>query len=192
MNTPKLLLPLIIILATASLGFGQAPPSPSTELFIGYSFNVQGRGNVALHGWQLAGAGRFNEWSSLVVDLTGHYTAPAEGSFDGIPLRADIAIYSFRVGPRFDLLRTNRFGVFAQGLLGGNYLLAVVRSQINPNDSADLKSRGFAALVGTGLDFHLNQRVSVRVLQADFNMLRILHNGSYGPRFASGLVVKFD
>lgn len=160
------LLFLVLMIVTPVTAYGQ------NELFMGYSFNWQH--GLKLHGFDVAGAGAFNDWASIVVDVTGHYTSPA-------------SVYSYRVGPRFAVLRTPRVTQYVQALIGGNY----VKAPLAFIGTDDLKSRDLALAVGFGVDARINDHLSYRVFQMDYNLLRVVHVGTHGARITSGIIVKF-
>ena len=49
---------------------------------------------------------------------------------------------------------------------------------------------GFAAAVGGGADWHLNDTISLRIPQYDYSLMRISGGNSSGLRVSTGLVFK--
>jgi len=174
-----------VLSLAAALGFtaslaGAAPrkaapaPSPSPDLFAGYSYTEAG--DAGLHGIGLSGSLPLDDAFSLVLDLSGH-----DGSFAG----ADFDQVGLMAGARWSPTRS-RLRPFAEGLVG------IVRTSLSL-DAGDVSVSdsdsdwGFA--LGGGVDYRLGKRWSLRGL---FHLRLLQGEGNWDadPRFAVGFVYR--
>jgi len=141
---------------------------------IGGAFNLNGgSGSLAYN---------FSDRFSAIADVGGY-------RFSGLPSGLSSNLYTYLFGPRYTLRKSRRFVPFAQVLLGGARVTA--RSgNVNAGENA------FSASVGAGLDLALRERVSLRVLQADYLLTRFPNlNGNSATenhvRISVGIVFHF-
>lgn len=187
LRSQSLLLSLSLVLAFTSICSGQPPRG---DVFAGYSFTRQGNSNF--HGWNAAVVGNYNDWFGIAVDMSGHYVSQ-DGVIQAIPVTTDRHLYALRAGPRFKFPAFRKLTPFAQALLGGGYTRATSISRVMPGTQvSETKSRGFAAAIGFGFDYDLNDVVAFRILQADYSALRVPGDVWSGVRLSTGIVFKLD
>lgn len=150
------------------------------QVFGGYQFTNAGLGDSRVNvakGWDADFEYRVNRGLGIVGDVSG---TNKEGS----------KVHTFMGGPRV-YISGRKFRPFAEGLFG----MAVLSS--NGSNSSKM-SMAF----GGGLDWKVGRNLSVRLVKADYNMVKIdgftpLPGGSgwitymTNMRFATGFVFKF-
>ncbi len=140
--------------APASVAQQQDNP-PKVEVFGGYQWYSPNTtvpdllGNPlklpsAPKGWGSAITYNFDKHFGLTADFGGNYSSPAN-------------TYTATIGPRF-MWRTQGLNLFAQTLLGGNFLKV---------SGFDTKN-GIGAVLGGGVDLPIGKRFSWRMLEADY------------------------
>ena len=180
---------LSLSLALAFACVCSAQPSRG-ELFTGYSFARQA--DLNFNGWNVAVVGNYNAWFGIAVDVSGHYLSNND-VIQAVPVTTNHHLYDIRAGPRFKFLPYRKLTPFAQGLLGGNFYRASSNSRVAPAmQVSEAKSRGFAAAIGFGFDYDLNDVVAFRLLQADYSIVRVPGDALNGFRLAIGIVFKFN
>ena len=174
----KLIL-LVVLVAAAVPSFAQSS-SPSTEIFVGYSYlNAQPfGGRTSLNGFGASFAQNFGEKWGAVAEFGGNYATvheviPGAGTFD-----LKTSIYPFLFGPRLSHRGKAATG-FGHVLLGG--------ARINVEGGS---GTSFAMAVGGGLDVNAGKSFAVRVGQVDYFPNRL--NGTWNSdfRFQAGIVIK--
>jgi hypothetical protein len=173
----KLLLAALLIVGCATISLAQTTdPYPKNELFVGYSYEdadvnslTVNPGRAGLHGVDLAYTRNVNRVVGVTVDFSGHVKretlATAAGS-----VQHDQEQYNFLGGLQFKARNQTRVTPFAHALAGGGFFRgfsAVLSPASNTFFFDDAKS--FAAVFGGGLDVRASRRITVRVIQADYN-----------------------
>ncbi|MFZ4986450.1 MAG: outer membrane protein [Blastocatellia bacterium] len=174
------ILPLFLLftpLATA------AQDTPRAELFLGYSALVSPsevsvttdlveeirlkREIGFINGWNASLSVNANHWLAFTGDFSGHYGSidyNAQTSVVRLGFRSSNRIHHYLIGPQLAAnLGASR--LFFRGLIGGVSLresatVGVIR--INESDT------GLAIGAGGGVDYHVNDRISWRIFQADY------------------------
>jgi len=147
---------------------------PAWEFYGGYSYMRADLGGVdqGLHGWDFDVAQNLNRWFGGVMNFTGHYAHPGG---------ANVNVHSFAYGPRFTYRKSERLVPFGQVLLGA------VRGSVGYLGLSQAKfDFGFAA--GGGLDYKVNDRVAIRVIQADYLATPFFKLRQDNVRASAGLV----
>lgn len=157
-----------------------AASRPLGELFVGYSYSAQGR--PTMHGWHSSLLSQLTDRVGILVDLSGHYWSPDVPVF-GLPLDVNAGLHAYRFGPQIKMVTGRTVTTFVHVLVGGNYLHV-----FGGGDIAGL--HGFAAAVGGGADWHLNDTISLRIPQYDYSLMWISGGNSSGFRISTGLVFK--
>lgn len=161
------------LLALLVLGFavpGSAQDS-KVDIFGGYSY-VRGGPGFGLpsgnaSGWEATLSYNWKPWLSLNADIDGHYCC-------------DQTMHDFLFGPQINLGH-GKLKPFVHGLVGASH-----------GTSGGVFSdtvRGFA--VGGGLDVKASDRISVRIVQADYLGTRYLDATQNHFRLSVGLVFHF-
>jgi len=158
--------------AAAVFVFGAAPTqaqeTPKAEVFAGYSytaFNDAGVDHLDGQGWHIAATGNVNRWFGFEGDASGHYE-------DGK------SVHYLQGGVRFTA-RGDRVTPFAHALTGVNFVDAF-------SDGMD-----WVMTVGGGVDIKVNDKVSIRAIQADYTPTLFLDGVNHNARLSTGVVFTF-
>jgi hypothetical protein len=161
------------------------PDYPKAEVFTGYSFFRANPEGFNLNGWNVSVTGNITHWFGIEGDFSGHYGRPTDF---GVPIEGvDINSHTVMGGPKFSL-RGGPVTPFSHFLLGF--------SRAGTNDFG-LSTSDFAvaAIVGGGIDIHINRTIAVRPFQADYLMTRFdpydIGARQDNFRFSAGVVFKF-
>ena len=137
-----------------------------------------------MKGGFVSGSATITYWLSAAGELTG-------GHANNIgPLGQNLTLTTYTAGPRVNF-RRQRFVTYAQALFGAAH---GSDSYFPEGSSYSTSANSFAFSTGGGLDYHLNHRFAVQILEAQY-----LHtgfpNGTDGSQnhlmLGAGLVVKF-
>jgi len=152
----------LLVLSTAA----RAQDAPKAEIFGGYSHSRAGGGDSGssfnVNGWNAAVTGNFNSWFGVTADFCGHY---------GSPGGTDVSRLSFLLGPTLRSRGHDKVSPFLHALFGG------VRGHrgITPAGSppplpqlAPASEAVFGMALGGGVDYNVNERVAIRLVQADY------------------------
>jgi opacity protein-like surface antigen len=143
------------------------------ELSAGYAYLRvdSSAGTLSLHGVSFSLARNITNWLAVVGDGGGYH-------LEGFRLG------TVQAGPRFTARPTRRISLSSQALLGFAH--------------ANAGGRGFPAYhesvawtVGGGLDCRLNDRVSLRVAQAEYMQTRLGGQVQHNFRAGAGIVLNF-
>jgi outer membrane protein OmpA-like peptidoglycan-associated protein len=173
---------------------------PGGEIFLGYSyvrFNTQSAtlpgGAVVNQQFNFIPGGiaqanaNVNRWFGLTADFAGY------GVHNVTSINAKFYTYLF--GPRFILVRTHRWTVFADALGGG----ARVSATLNGPPNTIFFNRSFhdnaaAAAGGGGVDFTFRKHVAFRIAEAEYLFTTFgdnNHNRQNNLRLSTGIVFRF-
>jgi Outer membrane protein beta-barrel domain len=144
---------LTIVLITGS---AYSQDAPRAEVSMGYSFlRLGGTGGMNQNGGDISIAGNVNRWFGVVGDLGGYHSSPFGESLD---------TYTFLIGPRFSLRRSEKISPFVQVLVGGAHLAAGAggfSASVTP----------FVMSAGGGVDLQISQHIALRP-QVDYLAFR--------------------
>ncbi len=165
---------------------------PRYEVFGGYSYNnFDDFGAVNLNGWNASLSWNPNRWLSFVADFSGHYgTERFTFVFPPNPpmqVRTGRRQHTFLFGPRFSDRGDKRFTPFVHTLFG----IARFSSESTPPFFFDFAQTGLAVSLGGGIDIKLNDRIGVRALQADLQILRSDFLSPHNFRYSAGIVFRW-
>ena len=143
---------------------------PRAEGYVGFShFRATGGGTVGFNGFEAAVTANVSRLFGLKFDLSGHYRSD---------FGERVSVYNYLGGVQLkNNARRARFKPFVHTLAGGARI-----------GVGGFSSTGFSAVVGAGFDVRAGRRVDVRVIQADYNLLRFGGEGSHNFRLGAGLV----
>ena len=103
---------------------------------------------------------------------------------------ASLTLSSFTTGVRYSPpLKRTRLQPFGEVLVGYSHISGSL-TQLQTTSS----SNGFAANLGGGLDVHLNQRLSLRLIEADYLVTTFdngINNHQNLLRVSTGIVLRF-
>jgi hypothetical protein len=185
----RLLVVVMMIFVSAVSGYAQQE-KPKYEVTGGYSYT--GFESQNMNGWFGSFAGTVNPWLGLAGDLSGHY-ASQSASGGGFSVSADTSLYSYRFGPRISKPVGQRMTPFAQMLFGGA-TLRTSGSTTTGSETFDVTQsvNGFAMGLGGGLDIDASERIGIRLLQAEYSMLRVQSQNLNGVRLSFGLIYRLQ
>jgi hypothetical protein len=168
---------LVALLAALCVPYASAQQSasdnedyPKAEGYVGFShFRATGGGTVGFNGFEAAVTANVSRIVGLKFDLSSHYRS------DFIER---VSIYNYVGGVQLkNNSRDASLKPFGHLLAGGARI-----------GGGFVSSNGFSAVVGAGLDIRAGRRVDVRVIQADYNLLRFGGGCSHNFRLGAGLV----
>ncbi len=148
----------------------QAQDVPKAEIFTGYSYSHIGNGSnsgINLNGWNASITGNVNSWFGITADFSGHYGSPQGTSTNR---------HSFLFGPKLTYRGADKISAFAHALFGG---VRAHRGLTPPGPSGSplpqlppVSETAFGMVLGGGVDYKVNTRVAIRLIQADYVMTR--------------------
>jgi outer membrane protein OmpA-like peptidoglycan-associated protein len=184
----------------ASAGSTNEDNRPGGEIFLGYSyvrFNTQSAtlpgGTVVNQQFNFIPGGiaqvnaNINRWFGITADFAGY------GVHNVTNVNAKFYTYLF--GPRFILVRTHHWTVFADALGGG----ARVTANLNGPAGTVFFNRSFhdnaaAAAGGGGVDYTFRKHVAIRLAEAEYLFTTFgdnNHNRQNNLRLSAGIVFRF-
>ena len=168
---------LLLITCCCLVVVTYAEDVPDAELFGGFSY-TRGDIDLNMYGWNASIAGVINPWFSIVGDLSGHYVNIAPDFVE-----AGLNMHSVAIGPQFSARGDSAVG-FARVLIGANRIGGTFA-----NCGGGRFYLAFTA--GGGVDIPLNERLAIRVIQADWVHIRVDEGSLNQARVSAGLVVRF-
>jgi hypothetical protein len=130
-----------------------------------------GMGPLSMQGLNIGLGLRVNPWLSVVGDGGGYHT---EG----------FRLATAQAGMRFRTPRKSRISGFAEVMVGLAHANAAARGLPNYHE-------GLAWTVGGGAELRINDRFSVRLIEADFMQTRLGGQTQNNSRVGAGIVVHF-
>jgi opacity protein-like surface antigen len=158
---------LVVAAASVAASAQTNDETPKGEVFAGYSFlsvdtaGFRDRGDV--HGFNVTGAGHFNEWFSLAGEVSGHY----EGGD---------ALHYVTGGPRVTYRNDSRVEPYAHVLAGAAFA----------NSNAN-----FALVAGGGVDVKVSDKVAIRAVQVDYAPIFFDNFTLHNVKVSTGVVFRF-
>jgi opacity protein-like surface antigen len=188
----RLILTLFFIICCASISFAQTTYYPKNEVFAGYSYlretgDTNGRN---LHGIALEYTRNIRQRLGITVDFSGHFSRTS------IPITGgEVSIkrerYNLLVGPRYNARSDSRVTPFVHALFGiGHSKIDASVISTSGNTFTFGKDTAFAMALGGGLDVKANEKISIRVIQVDYNPLFSGDNVQNNVRLSVGIVFK--
>ncbi len=214
----KIILSAIIFAFSASVGFAQTGDERhGFEVFGGYSNNQVDVGSTNnsnfssafksrehLGGAEASAVKNISRFIGIKADFSAHvreiqFTVPRTiGGTETESLKLNASLYNFLGGVQFKDNRKDggRVRPFGHALVGAAYGRTSVKSYTTGFCGAqgvscmglDDDDTGFAAALGGGIDVKLNNRFSVRAVQADYNPTRLNGTTQHNFRFGVGVV----
>lgn len=167
----------------------RAQTTPKAEMLVGYSFLRIEENN--LHGWNVSLAGVVNKNLAIVGDLSGHYSSEKQ-TFGTATFSSDLRAHSFLLGPRVSETVDGKWTPFAHALFGVSRVSASgdVRTAAGSSSSVEEADAGFAMAAGGGLDLKVSEKMALRLIQADYFLVRTDGFNSEGARISAGIVLR--
>jgi opacity protein-like surface antigen len=203
----------MLMIACASIAAAQSADYKKFEVFAGYSHNRVDTGIGAddddiddflderegFHGFNVSATGNVTRYIGFKFDASGHFKSRSV-PFGTIASAADIdsQIYNFLGGVQLKDNSTDvTFKPFAHALVGLGHVRAKVNFSndfciaISPSpcsvDSTESEN-GFAGAFGGGIDIRASDKIDIRVIQIDYNPMRVSGTTLHNFRFGVGIV----
>lgn len=167
---------------------GMAQEFPRYEVYTGYSLNTQ-KGDANINGWNGQVAVNFRKDFGLVADISGHQMGPEPG-VNGVAGWEDVRMLSYTVGPRAYTRSLEPVSIFAHMLMGQTRLRG--HEPVDGGGTERSLTRPFTMILGGGVDYPLNDRVGLRLIQVDYRLMRIRSVSSNGLRIGAGVTFTFN
>lgn len=203
----------MLMVACASIAAAQSSDYKKFEVFAGYSHNridtgisndAPSLGDIidereGFHGFEVAATANVTRYIGFKFDFSGHFKS-RDVPFGTIASGVDIEsrVYNFLGGVQIKNNSSDAtFKPFAHALAGGGHVRA--RVDINndvciaifpspcPGDFTESET-GFAGAFGGGLDIRAGDKFDIRVIQVDYNPMRISGQTLHNFRFGVGIV----
>src|ERR1700676_1279159 len=185
--------------AVFALGAAQAAPAqdtPKVEVFGGYSYLradiVTSGTQVSLNGASGSLAYNLSHWLAVVGDVGVYHQGSVTGS------RFSLTLSSYQVGPRLSLRKHKHLVPFGQVLLGaghagGTLYTSAIGTGVTPLGA----NNAFLLTAGGGVDWKLNHRIGIRLVQAEYLYSQFLNGSGNGDqqnnvRLSAGVVFSFS
>lgn len=184
-----------LFFAAAPAARAQAGPMDPTAFLprytAGFGFNYiranappTSCGCFAMNGGFLSGSAEIKYWLSAAGEITA-------GHANNIgPLGQNLTLTTYTAGPRVNF-RRQRFVTYAQAMFGAAH---GSDSYFPEGNSYSTSANSFAFSTGGGLNYHLNHRFAIQILEAQYlhtGFPNGANNGQNHLMLGAGLVVKF-
>ncbi len=165
-----------------------AQEKPTIEVFGGYSYTRLAPDNFVrrenLHGGQVSFT-----LNNAVRNFMG-FTAEVSG-YTGANSVADVTAYYLMAGPRF-AREGKRVTWFVQSLYGASRITTVNRNSLGAVNLNQTSTKFAFAPGGAGLDVKINERVAIRLFQADLlSLQRDYPTPALSVRVSTGVVIRW-
>ena len=171
----KWLFLIFVMACCTSLALGQTTDDPKNEFFAGYSYHSADINTLTIdphrtsqNGVNLAYKRNLNKHVGLKLDSSAHFKRDSQQLGAGQFTRRRDQYY-FLGGVEFKAPGHSRLTPFAQALVGAS-LFRGFTSNISPAGNVYTfdDATSFAMALGGGLDVRATDRISIRIIQADY------------------------
>ena len=184
----------VLILCSSSASAQEKQPVPKYDIFAGYQWLNPGGNIPASDG--MGGLVPFKlpsmaKGGGLAFGYNFHPNFALEGDI-GLNLKDQFDVSTYSIGPRFTW-RGDGINFFAHTLLGDNHLTSPLGAR-----------NGIGAILGGGIDLPIMRRVSLRLIEADYQWARqnyasivpsnqpdLRHASFEGARLRTGVLFNF-
>ena len=202
----------MLMIACSSIAAAQSEYK-KFEVFAGYSHNRVDTGlgdedpalddiideREGFHGFNVSATGNVSRYLGFKFDFSGHFksrSVPLGSVADAIDIES--RIYNFLGGVQIKDNSTDvTFKPFAHALVGGGHVRARVDISDGgciaifpspcPSDFTESET-GFAGAFGGGIDIRASDKIDIRVIQVDYNPMRISGQTLHNFRIGVGIV----
>jgi len=182
---------LLVFLPLSLLAQAQDPyPAPKAEVFAGYSLlRIDG---ATSNGWDFSIAGNLSNNLGIVADASGHYNRESSVTGAGTT-NSRLNFHSFLAGPRLTERRYKWISPFTHALFGFSRVNGSLGQSLTgvPSTSSKNDVSGFAMALGGGLDITADDRFFIRLIQADYFLVRADKIKHEGARISAGILFRF-
>jgi opacity protein-like surface antigen len=150
----------------------KAQETPQYQVFVGPSYAREDLTDIKFIngiGWHASLDGTANSWLSAVFDFSGYYSSPKVNVGLSTPIPINSSDYLYLAGPRFTYRKWQRLTPFAEALLGAS-TFRFTASRVGLTNA--VSSTAFAAALGGGVDYAVNRRFAIRIIEADYVVTR--------------------
>ena len=178
-------------------GLNAPPPQPDLfEVSLGFNYiylNDQYPETKNLYGVDGSLFINATSWLGVGADFMANFGSHSVPVFFGNSADVDSQRYVYVFGPRVTIWRNPQFRVFAEALAGGVHANAdfTLNRRFFSSPSASASADGFATAIGGGFDWRLTNRLSWRVVQADYLGTSLGSNWESNFRASTGIVYSF-
>ena len=171
----KLFFITLFIACCTSFSLGQTTDDPKNEFFVGYSYHSADINTLTIdphrtsqNGINVAYKRNLNRQVGFKVDASAHFKRTSQ-QLNGGQFKSNRDQYYFLGGVEFKAPNDSRVTPFAQVLAGAS-LFRGFTSNITPAGNVFTfdDATSFAMALGGGLDVRANDRISIRIIQADY------------------------
>jgi len=204
---------ILLILCCVPLAAAQSDDTSGVEFFAGYSVlrtryeaeqtnppmpvGVAFAGRQTLNGFNVSATGYLTKGFGLTGDFSGHFKTHSIPDPLGGNIDTKIRVFNILGGPQYKFTNNSRVTPFVRILAG----VAHTRARLefpSLNSTETLSSTDFALAIGGGVDIRVNDRIDLRVFQADYNPIFLSDRNELGfgntradnVRFSFGVVFK--
>ena len=191
MRNAVLVAGLFVFLPLSLLGQAQDPyPAPKAEFYAGYSFIHLEQTNLS--GWNISFAGNVNNNLGIVAEASGHYNRESSVTAAGTT-NSRRNFHTFLAGPRITERRYKWLSPFTHALFGFTRVNdSLGQSQVGaPSSSSRSDVSGFTMALGGGVDLTVADRFFIRLIQADYLLIRADRIKHEGLRISAGILFRF-
>ena len=169
----------------------EPPPTPFTLLIVAFD------GKQTLNGFNVAGTKYLKKGFGLTGDFSGHFHTRTLADPLGGTNATKVRVFNILGGPHYKFRNNSRVTPFVRGLAGVAHTRVTLDfPSLNSNEVAG--STDFALAIGGGVDVRVNDRIDLRVFQADYNPIFLRAGNELGlgntradnVRFSFGVVFK--
>jgi opacity protein-like surface antigen len=209
----KLFFGFFLILCCVPLAVAQSDDHSRFDFFAGYSVLrtnyeiehpiptepviVAFLGKQTLNGFNVSATGYLTKNFGLTGDFSAHFKTEKVPDFPSGNIENHIRVFNVLGGPQYRFGSDGRVTPFVRALAG----IANTRAKLEVaslNSSETASSTDFALALGGGVDVRVNDRVSLRVFQVDYNPIFLSSGNELGfgnrradnVRFSFGVVLK--
>lgn len=169
-----------------------AQDTAKVEVFGGYSY-MPLEALPDFHGFGVSVTGNWNRMMGITADFSGHFATEKPSSLVGTPppqSRSELRGYFLLFGPQLRLPSRGRLQPFGHALLGLSHRSLRVFMSGAPSTLV-IDDTGFSAALGGGLDIHVNRRLAIRAVRADYLFSRLGNLNHHDFRYSGGIVIRF-
>ena len=182
---------LVLLPWTLLAQYDQLPhPAPKAELLGGYSLvHLEGSD---MNGFSASLTGNLNKNLGLVADFGRHTNRESALSVLGTA-KSELTFHSFMAGPRITERKYKWISPFTHALFGMTRVNAKLRLSGNPATAGTTSDdvTAFSMALGGGLDISADDRYFIRLLQADYFLIRSDKIKHEGLRLSAGVLLRF-